>query len=213
MFDGQRTAVVFSVIAVAAVTVAGAPVLGVGPFADPAETDVAHTGEVNTGTQYVGDVEITLERDTDNDGTYETIMQEESSNLVLNQGLDFFAGAGGPDALLPSGASETDDAIHISLSSDGTSPSASDTKCQSEITSGGLSRSTGTTITLGTGNYSAWNTFTATSSHNSVQKTCLNWDSTNDASTAVAMNTFQSVDLLADDKLTVNWTEVSLANN
>lgn len=174
---------------------------------------------------YTGIMRVEHQRDTDGDGELETIDTYQEKNLIVDQGLNFFeckvAGVSCPTADVDgdgnqetAGAGDLATYIAISIDSDNDNGqlSQSDTSLQSEITSGNLSRRQGTVSDKGVGFYSTEFTFTATSDFTTapgVDLTGLHWSGQSNAGDLVAENDFPGVTLLADDKLTVSWVEVS----
>lgn len=127
------------------------------------------------------------------------IYHHEDHNLITNAGIDFIAGQIG-------GAGGTATAQYIGLSSDATAPAATDTGLTGEITGGGLARALGTyDHTSGTDTFTIESTFTASATHNNVQKAGL-FNAASDG-TMVAENVLGSpVTLASGDSLTVTWT-------
>lgn len=136
-------------------------------------------------------------------GTYDLFYREESSNLIVDIGLDWIEDQLGDS---PAG----DPAKWISLSSDTGSPAAGWTQIPSEITTGGLARAAGTYSNQGVGVWDIANTFTATAAHTDVQLTGLQYASSGDGN-LMAANTFTPVSLAIDDALTITWT-LTLSN-
>ena len=136
-------------------------------------------------------------------GTYIHFYHDESSNLVVNIGLDWIE-----DQLGDSPA--TDPAKWISLSLDTGTPAAGWTQIPTEIAAGGLTRAEGTYADTGTGNWTITKMFTATATHTDVQLTGLQWASSGD-SNLLAANTFAAVTLADQDSLTITWA-LSLSN-
>jgi hypothetical protein len=123
-------------------------------------------------------------------------------NLITNGGIGLF------DEALHGSDNAPAKARFIALSTDGTSPSYTDSTCPSEITSGGLQRAEGTvSVTSGPANgdetVRVSKTFTASSSFSNVQKACMFTDLT--AGTLYAVATFSPVNLQPNDQLTINW--------
>ena len=123
-------------------------------------------------------------------------------NLITNGGIGLF------DEALHGSDNAPARARFIALSTDGTSPSYTDSTCPSEITSGGLQRAEGTvSVTSGPANgdetVRVSKTFTASSSFSNVQKACMFTDLT--AGTLYAVATFSPVNLQPNDQLTINW--------
>lgn len=146
---------------------------------DPNGQEIAPNGERG----YYGDWEI-----------------QETHNLLTNDGRDFLHQQG----YFTSGLG-TNGANYIALSSDGTSPSASDTSLTGEISSGGLARSQGSVShNSGETTTTIQKTFTATASHSDVQKSGLFTASS--GGTMVHEATFSPVNLESNDQLQVTWT-------
>ncbi len=137
-------------------------------------------------------------------GTYIHFYHDESSNLVVDIGLEWIE-----DQLGDSASATTDTARYISLSEDTGTPAVGWTQIPAEITTNGLDRQTGTFDgTIGVGQWEIENTFTAGASFTAVQLTGLQWSDT-DASdnNLMAANTFISpVSLSSGDTLKVTWT-------
>ena len=140
-------------------------------------------------------------------GTYIHFYHDESSNLVVNAGLEWIELQLGSDS--PTATS----AQYISLSDDGTSPAAGWTQIISELTTvpgSGLARALGTYASAGTGSWTIVKQFTADATFTDVQLSGLQWASSGDGN-LLAANTFTAVSLVTDDLLTVTWT-ISVAN-
>lgn len=135
-------------------------------------------------------------------GDYVLFYRDESSNLVVNIGLDWVE-----DQLGDSPA--TDPAKWISLSIDATAPAAGWTQIISEIAAGGLERAVGAYTSTGTGVWEIEATFTASATHTNVQLTGLQWASSGD-NNLMAANTFATVTLTSGDALTITW-EITLS--
>lgn len=174
--------------------------------------DKAQPTSAEDVSNYEGIVAWQHMRDVDSDGDREVINQGESHNLIVDQGLNvaecYFSDVSCPTGFDPA----NDDISYIAVGNNVGTLSASDVGLTSEITSGGLNRQNGNVIDLGVGNYSVSATFTASSDFNGVNATGLMWNQTDGSDSLVAANKFQGVDMLADDQLTVNWTEVSFTN-
>jgi hypothetical protein len=174
---------------------------------------------------YTGIMRVEHQRDTDGDGDYETVDTYTDENLIVDQGLNFFeckvAGVSCPTADVDGDSSQEtagagDLAVYIAISADSDNDNGelaqSDTALQSEITTGNLSRREGTVTDKGVGFYSTEFTFTASQDFTTepgVDLTGLHWSGESTAGDLVAQNDFPGVTLLADDKLTVSWVEVS----
>jgi hypothetical protein len=139
-------------------------------------------------------------------GLFETVQCE--SNLVVNAGLDAIM-----TSIIAGGAVDGFDFIGICNATVGAGcsvPAAGDTTLGNEYGSSGLHRQQGTFSSLGTGNYTIYNTFTANSTGGTLgaghitNSTGLFNAST--SGTLLAENTFTLVTLQQDDQLTVNWT-------
>lgn len=159
-------------------------------------------------------VTVTHYRDIDNDGELEKVdtLADRERNLLVDQGKNFYQSkiAG---TSFPSGADLFSNATYIALSNE-SSPEAGDVGLQGEFTSGGLQRgncraSEGTYINLGVGNYSCSVTFTASSTFNNVNMTGLMWNGTQGSDSLVAEVGFKSANILDDDQIVANWTEIS----
>ena len=140
-------------------------------------------------------------------GTYIHFYHDESSNLVVNAGLEWIELQLGSDS--PTATS----AQYISLSTDGTSPVAGWTQIISELTTvpgSGLARALGAYTSAGTGSWTIVKQFTADATFTDVQLSGLQWASSGD-NNLLAANTFTAVSLVTDDLLTVTWT-ISVAN-
>lgn len=205
-----------------AVTASGAG-LAVTPLMDG---DGGEPASVDSQSQYKGYVQVQHQRDVDNDGEYETVDSYKSHNMVMNQGLSFFecvaSGVGCPSASNAGTATGADTATYISLSdkddingeADDAFDSSADQNLETlpgEITSGGLSRAEGTVANESIGHYSVSNTFTASSDFtgSAIEWTGLHWSPNIADDDIVAGNHFPGVTMLADDKLTIDWVEVS----
>lgn len=168
------------------------------------------------GVGYTGIMQMEHQRDTDGDGEYETVKTYLDENKITDQGLNFFeCKVSGVSCSLSPTVANSDYAQYIAVAEDDDSESSisnTATSLPNEITTGNLSRSQGTVVDEGTGYYSVEYTFTATSDFNSepgIDHTGLHWTGTSSETDLVAHNTFPAVTMLADDKLTVDWTEVS----
>ncbi|MEM3734838.1 MAG: hypothetical protein QW158_07840 [Nitrososphaerales archaeon] len=127
------------------------------------------------------------------------LFKETSSNLITNAGKDFIAQQLGSTSPASNGAN------YIALSTDSTTPSASDTTLAGEITTGGLQRQQGTySHTAGTNTFTVQKTFTASASFTGVQKAGLFTASA--GGTMMAENTFSAVNLISGDQLQITWT-------
>jgi len=129
----------------------------------------------------------------------QVLMNVTSRNLITNAGKDFIARQLGSTSPAPNGAN------YIALSTDSTTPSASDTTLPGEITYGGLARSQGTySHEDGTNTFTIQKTFTATTSFTGVQKAGLFTAPT--GGTMLAVNTFTPINLQNGDQLQITWT-------
>ena len=137
-------------------------------------------------------------------GTYIHFYHDESSNLVVDIGLEWIEDQLGGES--PTATS----AQYISLSLDATSPAAGWTQIPTEIAAGGLTRAEGTYADTGTGNWTITKMFTSTTDHSNVQLTGLNWASSGSGN-LLAANTFTAVTLADQDSLTITWA-LSLSN-
>jgi hypothetical protein len=127
------------------------------------------------------------------------IYHSEDHNLITNGGKDFIS------AQIGSTSPGTNGANYIALTTDSTSPAATDTTLASEITTGGLARAQGAYAhTTGTNTFTVSKTFTASSSFTGVQKAGLFTASS--SGTMLAETTFTSVNLNSGDTLTITWT-------
>lgn len=82
---------------------------------------------------------------------------------------------------------------------------ATDVSLDNEYGAGnGLTRASGTYTSIGTGNWTISNTFTALSDNLLTNQTALFNAST--SGTMLAENSFNTVTLLAADRITINWT-------
>lgn len=122
-------------------------------------------------------------------------------NLLTNSGRDWMHGQ-----VYTNTAAGDRGAGYIALTTDATSPSASDTTLTSEITTGGLARADATTKThsSGTNTTTIQHTFTASATHTSVQKAAL--FNASSSGTMAHENTFTPVTLQSSDTLQVTWT-------
>jgi len=120
----------------------------------------------------------------------------ETHNLLTNIGKEFVE-----DQLTNPSTNATK---YISLSSVASDCSASATVLANEITTSGLARAEGTVTDSGTGNFTVEKTFVATGSVSDVQVAGLNWYSSGDDN-LFACATFTSVNLEANDELTIRW--------
>lgn len=193
----------------------------VDPFQDavqeveaPAVAEADSTADIG----YTGVMRVELQRDTDGDGEYETIQTFQDENMIVDQGLNFFeCKVAGVSCDLNPAVQTGDYARYISLSIDSDNDegelSQSDTSLQNEIVNnGGLDRAQGTVTDEGVGYYSVTHTFTATQDFTTepgIDLTGLHWTGTEGETDLVAQNSFPGVTMLADDKLTVSWVEVS----
>ncbi len=124
-------------------------------------------------------------------------------NLITN------GGANRTQESLFNGACTTcDEAEFIAVTADGGSPSATDTVCTSEITSGGLQRAQATytadgTPATGDVTLRLSNTFIASATHTNVRKACL--FTTIDSGVLFALSVFTGANLNSGDQLTINW--------
>lgn len=128
------------------------------------------------------------------------IYHHEGHNLITNAGKDFIAQQiGAASGLATNGAN------YIALSPNTDAPAAGDTTLAGEITTGGLARSQGEYAhTNGQSTLTVTETFTASATHNNVQKAGLFTASS--GGTMMAENTFTSVSLANGDQLTITWT-------
>lgn len=175
-------------------------------------------GEAVSVNQVPANMEVVHWRDKDGDGTYqgdsnEIINKESSHNIVVDQGLNAIecatAGVSCPSATSAGTFSAGTDYFDVISVGTGSAPTSGDQSLDSEITGNGLQRIQVSASDQGTGNFTLSNTFTATGSVNGVSNTGLHWSTNNADDDLVAGNTFQSVDMLDGDKLTITWTEVS----
>ncbi len=164
--------------------------------------DSEQTPEPLTTLSIRGNVVVEAYHYDEATGTYVLFYRDESSNLVVNIGLDWVE-----DQLGDSPA--TDPAKWISLSLDATAPAAGWTQIISEIAAGGLSRAVGAYTDTGTGVWEIEATFTASATHTDVQLTGLQWASSGD-NNLMAANTFTPVTLTSGDALTITW-EITLS--
>ncbi|MEM2140874.1 MAG: hypothetical protein QXJ74_09900 [Nitrososphaera sp.] len=140
-----------------------------------------------------GYVVVTVTRDG------QEIYRHEDHNLITNAGKDFIS------AQLGSTSPGANGANYIALSADTGAPAAGDTTLTGEITTGGLARTQGAYAhTNGQSTYTVSNTFTASATHNNVQKAGLFTAGT--GGTMMAENTFTAVSLANGDQLTITWT-------
>lgn len=131
----------------------------------------------------------------------EQVLCMNKHNLLTDDGRDWMHAQ-----IYTNTTAGTRGAGYIALTSDATSPSASDTTLTSEITTGGLARADASTKThsSGTNTTTIQHTFTASATHTNVQKAALF-----NASSAGYMaheNTFTPVTLQSSDTLQVTWT-------
>lgn len=163
-------------------------------------------------------MQVTHWRDIDGDGTFkgdpqEIKYQEKSHNIVVDQGLNAVECATF-DVSCPTASSAgtftpgTDYFDVISVGTGG-NPTSGDTSLPGEITGSGLARTQVTPSDQGTGNATLSYTYTASSSVNGVSNTGLHWGTTSGDDDLIAGNTYQAVDLLDGDKLTITWEEFS----
>ena len=164
------------------------------------------TDKFSEGLAATGYVTISVVRDGNE------IYHFEDHNQITEGGIDFIIDqiSGTPSA--------TESAQWIGLTTTNITPDDDDTSLDSEITSGGLERAQGTlTYTSGANDditeYEISATFTASGTHTAVQGAGLfTADVTGtpgaggDDGTMVAINEFSSVNLAADDELTITWT-------
>ena len=122
-------------------------------------------------------------------------------NLLTNSGRDWMHGQ-----VYTNTSAGDRGAGYIGLTTDATSPSASDTTLTSEITTGGLSRADASTKThsSGTNTTTIQHTFTASATHTNVQKAAL--FNASSSGTMAHENTFTPVTLQSSDTLQVTWT-------
>lgn len=140
-----------------------------------------------------GYVTVTVTRDGDE------IYHHDDHNIITTAGKDFIS------AQIGSTSPGTNGANFIGLSSDTTAPAAGDTTLTGEITSGGLERTQGTYgHTNGEATLTVASTFTASATHNDVQKAGL--FTATSGGTMMAGNTFTPVTLNSGDQLTITWT-------
>ena len=125
-----------------------------------------------------------------------------SHNLITNAGIDWLA------CLINRGTNTCDMTNidkYIALSADATAPAVTDTTVASELTTNGLGRAAGTYAhTNGTATYTEVNTFTATGTQASIQKSGLLTKLA--VGTLVFENTFSSTNVISGDTLQVTWT-------
>ncbi len=164
--------------------------------------DSAQSPEPLTSLSIRGSVVVEAYHYDEATGTYVLFYRDESSNLVVNIGLDWVE-----DQLGDSPA--TDPAKWISLSLDATAPAAGWTQIITEIAAGGLSRAVGAYTSTGTGVWEIEATFTASATHTNVQLTGLQWAASGD-NNLMAANTFTPVTLTSGDALTITW-EITLS--
>lgn len=127
------------------------------------------------------------------------ISEQCSHNILTNDGKDLIKN------YLSKGGLGTVDFIGLCNATSGCNvSSATSTYLNSEYTSGGMNRAQGTYLSLGTGNWSIYKQFTATSDNLLINKTGL-FNATS-AGTLFAENTFTLVTLQTNDQLTINWT-------
>lgn len=121
----------------------------------------------------------------------------ETHNLVTQLGANYVENA------LRTGT--IDNAIKwISLGDSG-SVDDSLTQLTSELTTGGLSRTSGTITNVDDNSYEASNTFTSTADGQTVNTTGLSWGASGDGQLWAAA-TISSVTLDTDDNLIITWT-------
>jgi len=122
-------------------------------------------------------------------------------NLLTNSGRDWMHGQ-----VYTNTVAGDRGAGYIGLTTDATSPSASDTTLTSEITTGGLARADASTKThsSGTNTTTIQHTFTASATHTNVQKAAL--FNASSSGTMAHENTFTPVTLQSSDTLQVTWT-------
>jgi len=120
-------------------------------------------------------------------------------NVVYNTGLELIEGVIGGAV-----AKDASDVIALCNATLGCgTPVIAASETFSEITTCGLAKATGTYGSLGTGNWSIYNTFTSTCDNVVINTSRL----MNDIPTNFAGNVFSSsVTLQNADQLTVNWT-------
>lgn len=159
------------------------------------------TGETDTFT-LKGWVTVDAYHYDEATGTYIHFYHDESSNLVVDIGLQWIEdqlGGNSPTAV---------SAQYIALSSDVGNPAAAWTIVPGEIVDAfGLARALGTySTTATTGEWTISNTFSASGgSYTAVRLTGLHWAASG-ADNLLAANTFTGVDLNDGDSLSVTWT-------
>lgn len=161
--------------------------------------DLEQSPETATSLSLRGNVVVEAHHYDEATGTYVLFYRDESSNLVVDTGLEWIElqlGSESPTAVA---------AQFISLSLDTTEPVAGWTQIISEIAAGGLTRAEGTYESTGTGVWTITKTFTASATHTNVQLTGLQWADSGDDN-LMAANTFTPVTLTNGDALTVTWT-------
>jgi len=99
----------------------------------------------------------------------------------------------------------TDSAHWISVSTSASGPSAAWTQIPTEIASGGLTRQAGTYASTGDGTWTITTTFTATTTHTSVQLTGENYAVSGD-NNLLGADTFTPVTLGDQDQLIVQFS-------
>ena len=135
-------------------------------------------------------------------GTYVHFYHDESSNLIVDIGLQWIEDQLGGDT--PSSVS----AQYISLSCNTTDPAAGWSEIPTEIIADGLERAAGDYSGGAiSGNWTIIKTFTAAAAFTDVQLTGLQWEvGPPPDSTLLAANKFTAVSLADGDSLTVTWT-------
>lgn len=187
------------------------------PLQDASTVEAPQEASTTEGIGYTGVMRMELQRDTNGDGEYETVKSFQDENQIVDQGLNFFeCKVAGVSCDLNPAVQQGDYAKYISVAIDSdneNSLSQGATSLTNEISNnGGLDRKEGTVVDEGTGYYSVEYTFTATQDFTQepgIDHTGLHWTGTEGESDLVAQNTFPGVTMLADDKLTVSWVEVS----
>jgi hypothetical protein len=131
----------------------------------------------------------------------EEIICMNKPNLLTNSGRDWMHAQ-----VYTNTVAGTRGAGYIGLTTDATSPAATDTTLTGEITTNGLERADASTKTHsnGTNSTTIQHTFTASGTHTAVQKAAL----FNAASSGYMahVNTFTPVTLQSSDTLQVTWT-------
>ena len=132
-----------------------------------------------------------------------------NDNLVVDQGLNATRDILGQGTIF--GAFDVIGLCNSTSTSTCGAPVAGDSDIENEYTANGLSRAAGTygEIALSAGNWTLFNTFTATGVPGiQTNKTCITNSTTVGNDMLLACNTFTEVTLdgTAGDQLTINWT-------